>query len=406
MQTGQGQGYPNNPGSDPVNCGGMCRSSCVVFNGLTHALCWSFRTDNSGPPMDADEVDTQFAIAQWQFPGANIFASTYDNFTAQLNTVRSSLPVSTGEVGDTWMTSTTADPWKITYYREAARAYAICVQTGQCDIHDPRVIGYTRMLAKIPEHTYGFPGLDDSTHFTNDDFHSIIAAGEQAYVDCLHSYTEQRDIAAREGMRYLADHPLAANITARMAAIAPAVPDVSQLTPVDQGDWATAVSITTPGGALTLGFDGTTGAFTTFNLAGVDWADEGHLLAQYIYKTYNGGSLSQRLVLTFPAPHPSPSSRNPALATRRRLTSFCLLPHHRRRQHRHGLRRQPDLLLRRGRAPEGGEPAADDVHADHDGAMGGRRDEPAQGRRLHEHARPAAQLLRRARRRVAHRRGQ
>ena len=213
-----------------------------------------------------------------------------------------------------------------------ARAYAVCVQTGQCDIHDPRVIGYTRMLAKIPEHTYGFPGLDDSTHFTNDDFHSIIAAGEQAYVDCLHSYTEQRDIAAREGMRYLADHPLAANITARMAAIAPAVPDVSQLTPVDQGDWATAVSITTPGGALTLGFDGTTGAFTTFNLAGVDWADEGHLLAQYIYKTYNGGSLSQRLVLTFPAPHPSPSSRNPALATRRRLTSFCLLPHHRRRQ--------------------------------------------------------------------------
>ena len=180
MQTGQGQGYPNNPGSDPVNCGGMCRSSCVTFPNLTHALCWAFRTDNSGPPMDADEVDHQFAIAQWQFPGANIFASTFDNFTAQLDTVRDQLPVSTSEVGDTWATSTTADPWKIAYYREAARAYAICLDTAACDIHDPRVIGFTRLLAKIPEHTYGFPGLSDDENFTNDEFHAIIAAGEPA----------------------------------------------------------------------------------------------------------------------------------------------------------------------------------------------------------------------------------
>lgn len=60
MQTGQGQGYPNNPGPDPANCGGMCASSCVTFPGLTHALCWAFRTDNSGPPIDMDEVFRQF----------------------------------------------------------------------------------------------------------------------------------------------------------------------------------------------------------------------------------------------------------------------------------------------------------------------------------------------------------
>ena len=287
MQTGQGQGYPNNPGSDPVNCGGMCRSSCVTFPNFTHALCWAFRTDNSGPPMDANEVDTQFAIAQWQFPEARIFASTFDNFTTQLNTVRDALPVSTSEAGDTWMTSTTADPVKMAYYREAARAYAICLQSGQCDIHDPRIIGYTRMLAKIPEHTYGFPGLGDSAHYTNDQFHGIIAAGEQAYVDCLRSYTEQREIAAREGFRYLADHPLAANISARIAALVPAVPDVSRLKSIDRGEWSTAVPITTPGGSITLGFDGVTGAFSTFQMGGVDWADASHLLGQYIYKTFN-----------------------------------------------------------------------------------------------------------------------
>lgn len=168
MQTGQGQGYPNNPGPDPANCGGMCASSCVTFSGLTHALCWAFRTDNSGPPMDADEVYRQFDIARWQFPGANVYASTYDNFTAQLATVEAQLPVSTAEVGDTWMTSTTADSWKQVFYREAGRAFKICLDTAQCDVHDPRVFAFLRMLIKIPEHTYGLPGLDDHENFTND----------------------------------------------------------------------------------------------------------------------------------------------------------------------------------------------------------------------------------------------
>lgn len=154
MQTGQGQGYPNNPGPDPANCGGMCASSCVTFASLSHALCWAFRTDNSGPPMDADEVYRQFDIARWQFPGANVYASTFDNFTAQLATVESQLPVSEAEVGDTWMTSTTADSWKQVFYREAGRAYKVCLDTAQCDVHDPRVAAFLRMLIKIPEHTY------------------------------------------------------------------------------------------------------------------------------------------------------------------------------------------------------------------------------------------------------------
>ena len=135
--------------------------------------------------------------------------------------------------------------------------------------------------------TDGFPGLDDSINFTNEQFHAAIASNEQAYLDCLHSYTEQRDIAAREGLRYLADHPLAANISARVAALVPLVPDTSALTQVDQGDWGTAIAISTPGGDLTLGLDGTTGAFSVFNMAGIDWADSAHLLAQYVYKTYN-----------------------------------------------------------------------------------------------------------------------
>jgi hypothetical protein len=173
------------------------------------------------------------------------------------------------------------------FYREAARAYAICLNSGQCDPHDPRVLGFTRLLIKLPEHTWGLPGLDDSVNFTNEQFHAAIAAGEPAYLDALNSYQEQRYIATREGLRYLADHPLAANISARMAALVPSVPDTSSLSPVSSDDWTTPLSFSTPAGFVTLAFDGTTGAIASANIAGVEWADEAHLLAQYVYKTYN-----------------------------------------------------------------------------------------------------------------------
>ena len=203
----------------------------------------------------------------------------------------SDLPVVTGEVGDTWMTSTTADAWKITYYREASRAIKLCLDSRQCDVHEPRVAAYLRMLIKIPEHTYGFPSMDDSTNWTNDQFRAVIAAREPAYVNTLASYTEQRDIVTREGMRYLADHPLAANITARMAALVPSVPDIRGFVAIDRSAWATPFTVTTVGGSVTLGFDGTTGALSTAVLAGVSWGGPDNLIGQYIYKTYNDTDL-------------------------------------------------------------------------------------------------------------------
>ena len=50
----------------------MERGSCVTVPGLDEVMCWAFRGDNSGPPMSIDEVFTHFAIAQSQFPGAEV----------------------------------------------------------------------------------------------------------------------------------------------------------------------------------------------------------------------------------------------------------------------------------------------------------------------------------------------
>jgi hypothetical protein len=288
MQTGPGICYPWPPGPDPLNPGGLGVPSCVVVPGLRHAMCWVFRVDNAGPPESVEEVLSAFSIARWQFPGAQVWASTFENFTQHLATVQASLNVTTGEAGDNWVQSTSADPFKIAWYREAARTYADCRAAGQCDTSDPRLYAFLRMLIKHPEHTYGTPGFYDSTNWANELFAAAVAAHEPAYEDALSTYTEQRDIVAREGMRYLADHPLAASITARVASLTPVLPNVTALVPVEPSLWATPITV----GAATIGLDAATGALATLVLAGEAWADASHLLGALSYRTYDDVDLA------------------------------------------------------------------------------------------------------------------
>ena len=45
-----------------------------------------------------------FAIAQWQWPGAKIIASTFDAWWADFSAVTPQLPVEGREMGETWVT--------------------------------------------------------------------------------------------------------------------------------------------------------------------------------------------------------------------------------------------------------------------------------------------------------------
>ena len=50
----------------------MARKNCVTVANLSEVLCWVFRDDNKGPPMDIDEVYGNYETAQAQFPGAEV----------------------------------------------------------------------------------------------------------------------------------------------------------------------------------------------------------------------------------------------------------------------------------------------------------------------------------------------
>ena len=45
-------GYPNSYGSSPLQPGGLSRKDCAIVEGLNQALCFAFRSDNTGPPKD------------------------------------------------------------------------------------------------------------------------------------------------------------------------------------------------------------------------------------------------------------------------------------------------------------------------------------------------------------------
>ena len=175
------------------------------------------------------QVIGNYETVRGQFPGASVVASTFDAFTKVLATVKSSLPVVTGEIGDTWMMGVPSDPAKMsTYavlvvvsphtsvthcrrYREIVRARKECIDSGACSINDPVMKNFTRFLIKvgtivahtwamphvanwytvqIPEHTWGIPGLYDNGNWSNAQFEK--ARSGINYANAQSTWIEQR----------------------------------------------------------------------------------------------------------------------------------------------------------------------------------------------------------------------
>jgi hypothetical protein len=90
-------GYSRSSCAGPGHCGDCAEAP----NGV--ALCTEFRTDNSGPPLDTDEVLGSLNAVRNEYPHASVFASTFDAFIADVWPIRDQLPVFTTEVGDTWI---------------------------------------------------------------------------------------------------------------------------------------------------------------------------------------------------------------------------------------------------------------------------------------------------------------
>ena len=187
------------PGPSGKHCHGVCRRECTVIPGFEEALCFGFRSDNAGPPTSIEMVLHWFEITREQFPGATVESSTFSMYVDALLPYKNKLPTITSEAGDVWIQGVASDPYKMAVNRALTRVLSTCVMNKLCSTADPKIRNSTRMLVKIPEHTWGLPSINvngktDNVNWRNVEFEKARASGpfRAGYTDCHEGWREQR----------------------------------------------------------------------------------------------------------------------------------------------------------------------------------------------------------------------
>lgn len=249
--------------------------------GLDEAIAFAHTNDNHGP-QSVDDVIATFAALRERFPGAEIVASTMDDFARALLSVKQQLPVITDEIGDTWIHGTGTDPLKISQFRELARLRRTWLDAGQVQADDPQIAAFSRLLLLVPEHTWGMDEkthLADYTHYEPQAFRT--ARQEERFRIFESSWDEQRGYL-RDAVAALGDSSLAQEARASLAALAPVRPNLA--------DWARVAESSVPWDTahFTLGFDPHYGALTRLveRATGRDWAASGNPMALIQYETF------------------------------------------------------------------------------------------------------------------------
>ncbi|MGH3147222.1 MAG: DUF5054 domain-containing protein [Rubrobacter sp.] len=261
----------------------------VSVPGITQALAFAHTGDNRGPQSASGVVET-FEEMRARVPGARVVASTMDDFASALLEHRSSLPVVTGEIGDTWIHGVGSDPARISRYRELCRLRAGWLADGRVRPDDRDLAAFSHRLLMVPEHTWG---LDEKTYLADYDNYAADqlrqVRGQEAFVRQEASWTEQR--AYVDEAVGLLREPLAQEAIGALAAIAPERPDPVGMEPVTEG----AASWETP--HFTVGFDPESGALNRLvdRATGRAWASEGDALGLLRYQAFTHEDYSRFL---------------------------------------------------------------------------------------------------------------
>lgn len=277
-------GYPNNPGSTLAQPGGISYKDCAVAPGTGHALCFAFRTDNTGPPTSLEELNNAYQILREEFPGAKVFASTLDEFVANVNP--SVLPKVNGEIGDTWIQGIAADPRKSAEYRALARSLLQYMSEYKTTMDDPVIYNTSRYLIKLPEHTWGLPGITDHTNWSNAMFKSARLGA--TYIANENSWKEQRQFIDLT-LGATLGHPLHDIMVKNLEHLKPAPPDLSGYFEVKAGQQFKILN-----NSASISFDPTTGSVNYLSMNSTSstssptvYADSTHPIGLFTYHTYN-----------------------------------------------------------------------------------------------------------------------
>ncbi len=152
--------------------------STMLVPGMDEAIAFAHTGDNCGP-QSADAIRQSFAELRARYPGAEVVASTLDDYARALLRIADRLPVVEAEIGDTWIHGAASDPWKIAAYRALCRTRARWLLENPLLDHCDWFQAFSERLLFIPEHTWG---LDEKTHlgdyrnYARADFAAAMAA--------------------------------------------------------------------------------------------------------------------------------------------------------------------------------------------------------------------------------------
>jgi hypothetical protein len=127
----------------------------VVVPGSDLAIAVVVRRGDNGGPHTVEEVQATYASLRRQFPNATVAASDLTGIAAALDPFRSTLPVVTQEIGDTWIYGVPSDPVKIARFRELSRLRREWIARGRFHTGDGTDLALLCKLLLAAEHTWG-----------------------------------------------------------------------------------------------------------------------------------------------------------------------------------------------------------------------------------------------------------
>ena len=149
------------------------------------------RDDNSGPHT-LEEVHEFYSTLNTRFPSAQIVPTNLTEIANAVEPHRGSLPVLTGEIGDTWIHGVASDPLKLARYREVARLRQDWLAQRKFAVGDATDIALLRHLLLEVEHTWGTDTKTwlDFDHYLPSDLAAMI--NTKNYKVVQYSWQEKR----------------------------------------------------------------------------------------------------------------------------------------------------------------------------------------------------------------------
>ena len=273
---------------------GITLDSMVIVPGMSHALAFAIRNDNSGPPSLL-EVLKNYATLRKLFPNAAIVASGYDPFVLKLIQYQDRLPVVKGEIGDTWIYGTASDPWKTQQFYSIINTWEQAIKSSPAlYLDDVRIHNFSRLLIKNGEHTWGKDVKTYLKDWVNWDNKAFLAhLNTSPYRDMIGSWVEQRSWGIRYALEALVDHPLLKDIQLELDKLTydghPPLVDGYTM----ESDPSAVFKLPVDGGAVSIQFDVSTGAivyFTDSRISSESLASPSNPIGQIVYQTFNDKS--------------------------------------------------------------------------------------------------------------------